>query len=170
MSTIVIDNVKARDLMSSNVLSVYEGWSIQRLADFFLNHKINGAPVIASDHQLVGVVSVSDIFRFENADDKTKSDALKSCYRDSTGMDFISQEDLRSWSKNAQQNCTVHQIMVNNIIAVDAEESLTEVTRLLVANEIHRIFVTNNKKIEGVISTTDILRTLVKTPAMVMTA
>lgn len=163
MSTIVIDNVKARVLMSDNVLSVYEGWSIQRLADFFLKHKINGAPVIASDHQLVGVVSVSDIFRFENADDKTKSEALRSCYRDSTGMDFISQEDLRSWSKNAQHNCTVHQIMVNKIIDVDAEASLSEVTQLLVDNDIHRIFVTKDTKIEGVISTSDILRTLVKT-------
>ena len=93
MSSIAANNIEIQDfsvsdLMSKDVLCVYEGWTIQRLAEFFLKNDISGAPVIASDHELVGVVSVSDIFRFENADDETKSEALRRCYRDSTGIDY----------------------------------------------------------------------------------
>ena len=161
MSNTAINDVKAKDVMSPDVLSVYEGWSIQRLADFFLDHNITGAPVIASDHQLIGVVSVSDIFKFENADDEYKSEALKSCYRDATGIDIANRTDLIEWTKNAQKNCTVHQIMAPQVISVDADESLTDIVSIMVSKDIHRVFVTSAEKIIGVVSTSDVLRVLV---------
>jgi predicted transcriptional regulator len=162
MPQIEIQAYKAKDLMSTQVLSVYEGWSIQRLANFFLNHGITGAPVIASDHQLVGVVSVSDIFRFENADDSIKSEALKSCYRDATGIELVNRDDLVEWSKNAQKNCTVHQIMAKQVISVDFSQSIGEVAAVMVNRDIHRVFVLENDKIVGVITSSDILRVLIQ--------
>ena len=158
-----IKSQKACDLMSAEVLLVYEGWSIQRLADFFLKRGISGAPVIASDHQLVGVVSISDIFKFENADQEVKSEALKSCYRDVTGIDIANRADLLEWSKNAQKNCTVHQIMATEVISVGVDQTLPEIAAVMVDRDIHRVFVTEQEKIVGVISTTDILRVLMPT-------
>lgn len=160
MQNLVVKDCLARELMSSDVLSVYEGWSIKRLADFFLNHGISGAPVIASDHQLVGVVSVSDIFKFENASGEVKSEALQSCYRNATGIDIASRADLVEWSKNAEVNCTVHQIMAQRVITVEADSNITDIANVLVSNAIHRAFVIEDKKIVGVISSTDLLRSL----------
>ena len=60
------NNVTAKTIMSKTLLSAYEGWTIHRLAEFFIKHGISGAPVIASDHELVGVVTVSDIFKFSS--------------------------------------------------------------------------------------------------------
>lgn len=160
-----IDNYKASDLMSTEVLLVYEGWSIQRLADFFLNRGISGAPVIASDHELVGVVSVADIFKFENADDEVKTEALKACYRDVTGIDIANRADLLEWSKNAQKNCTVHQIMARQVISVSIDQSIPDIAAVMVGNDIHRVFVTENEKIVGVVTTTDILRVLMSSKA-----
>ncbi len=148
------------DLMSKEVLCVYEGWTIQRLAEFFLKNNISGAPVIASDHELVGVVSVSDIFRFENSDEDTKSEALRRCYRDSTGIDIASREDLVNWSKNSQTSCTVHQIMANEVISVGIDSKLSEISGTMVENDIHRVFVTENEKIVGIVSALDVLRKL----------
>lgn len=160
ISTIEIQNYDVSDLMSKDVLCVYEGWTIKRLADFFLNHDISGAPVIASDHELVGVVSVSDIFRFENADDETKSEALRRCYRDSTGIDIASREDLLNWSKSSQTSCTVHQIMAKQVISVSTESRLSEVSTTMIENDIHRVFVTEDEKIVGIVSALDVLRKL----------
>jgi predicted transcriptional regulator len=164
MSSDAIESYKAGDLMSTEVLLVYEGWSIQRLAEFFLKRGISGAPVIASDHQLVGVVSISDIFKFENADEEVKSEALKSCYRDVTGIDIANRADLLEWSKNAQKNCTVHQIMATQVISVGIDQTLPEIAAVMVDRDIHRVFVTDQEKIVGVISTTDILRVLMPSP------
>ena len=160
VNTIEINNHPVSELMSRDVLCVYEGWTIQRLAEFFLKNHISGAPVIASDHELVGVVSVSDIFRFENADDDTKSEALRRCYRDSTGIDIASREDLINWSKNSQTSCTVHQIMANQVISVCIDRKLSEISATMIENDIHRVFVTEDEKIVGIVSALDILRKL----------
>lgn len=161
MTQVTIEDHKARDLMSTDVLSVYEGWSIHRLADFFLMHGVNGAPVMASDHQLVGVVSVSDIFQFENADSETKTEALRACYREATGIDIASRKDLEAWQQKAEYHCTVHQIMTHEVVSVEASSDLGEVAMALVSNGIHRVFVTDQGRIVGVISSTDLLRPLV---------
>lgn len=153
----------AKDLMSDQVLCAYEGWSIQRLADFFMQHNINGAPVMASDHQLVGVVSVSDIFKFENASDEVKGSALLNCYRDTCGVEIPLYNDLQQWTHKAHNSCTVHQIMIDHIISVEVSQPQTDVAQLLVDHNIHRVFVTEDQKIVGVISTTDLLRTMVPT-------
>jgi predicted transcriptional regulator len=157
---IEIQNFPVTELMSKDVLCVYEGWTIQRLAEFFLKNNISGAPVIASDHELVGVVSVSDIFRFENADDETKSEALRRCYRDSTGIDIASRADLIEWSKHSQKSCTVHQIMANQVISVGIDSQLSEISATMIDNDIHRVFVTEDEIIVGIVSALDILRKL----------
>ena len=68
-------SIIVRDTMTTGVLTVYEGWSIRRLSKFFENHGVSGAPVIASDDELVGVVSQSDIIGFEAR--KPKEDEVK---------------------------------------------------------------------------------------------
>jgi predicted transcriptional regulator len=159
-NTIEINNYGVADLMSCDVLCVYEGWTIQRLAEFLLTNDISGAPVIASDHELVGVVSVSDIFRFENADKETKREALRRCYRDSTGIDIASRDDLIEWSKTSQTSCTVHQIMAKQVISVAVDSQLSDVADTMIKSDIHRVFITENDKIVGIVSALDILRKL----------
>jgi len=149
----------AKDIMSGNLLTAYEGWTISRLADFFINRQVSAAPVIASDHELVGVVSVSDVFKFNNLAERDKSNALRNHYRDSCGQD-INEEVLRSWVKDADKNCTVHQIMNREVIAIDQHESLDAVTKKLLEQHLHRVFVTENNKVVGVITAMDLLAAL----------
>ncbi|WP_062065046.1 CBS domain-containing protein [Cellvibrio sp. OA-2007] len=149
----------AKDIMSSTLLTAYEGWTISRLADFFINRKISAAPVIASDHELVGVVSISDVFKFNNLTEGDKSNALRNHYRDSCGQE-INEEVLRSWVKDADKNCTVHQIMTHEVIAIDQRESIKSVAQLLLEQHLHRVFVTDNNKVIGVITAMDVLAAL----------
>lgn len=161
MNVINTSKICAKDIMSSNLLTAYEGWTISRLADFFINRKISAAPVIASDHELVGVVSVSDVFRFNNLNEQDKGNALRNHYRDSCGQE-INEEVLRSWVKDADKNCTVHQIMNHEIIAIDIHEPIAAVGKMLLDQHIHRVFVTENKKVVGVITAMDVLATLLQ--------
>lgn len=159
MSTEALARLSARDIMHGNLLTAYEGWTIHRLAEFFIHRQISAAPVIASDHELVGVVSVSDVVRFNTMDDEERGDALRNLYRDSCGQE-INEADLRNWIKSADRNCTVHQIMVPEVITVDVQASLREVTDVLVKHHIHRVFVTEDNKITGVITAMDILQAI----------
>jgi len=147
----------AADLMTADLLTAYEGWTIQRLSEFFIRRQISAAPVIASDHELVGVVSVDDVFRFSSLDDSSKGRALSDLYRNNCGQE-PDEELLLSWVKDAAKNCTVHQIMTPEVIAVDRETSLAEISSLLLERNIHRVFVTHDKKVVGVITAMDALR------------
>ncbi len=152
--------VTAKNIMSKTLLSAYEGWTIHRLAEFFIKHGISGAPVIASDHELVGVVTVSDIFKFSSMDESSRREALRNYYRESCEID-LDETSLREWSGRAEQNCTVHQIMQKEIITVFQDASVSEVASVMVRNNIHRVVVVTDYKIAiGVITSMDILRHL----------
>ena len=151
--------LSAGDIMTPDLLTAYEGWTIHRLAEFFIKHQISAVPVIASDHELVGIVSVGDVFRFNNMNEGEKGNIIRNHYRDSCGHD-INQEDLRSWVKDADKNCTVHQIMTPEVIAVDVTSSVDDVSNVLLDKHIHRVFVTENNKVMGVVTAMDVLRSL----------
>lgn len=159
MSLIHNNGLTAESIMSRTLLSAYEGWTIHRLAEFFIKHNISGAPVIASDHELVGVVTVSDIFKFSNMDERNRREALRNYYREACEID-LDEISLREWSAHAEKNCTVHQIMKKEIISVEKEFSIEQIAAVMVKNDVHRVVVTHNKIALGVITTMDILRTL----------
>ena len=159
MSLIHNNGLTAESIMSRTLLSAYEGWTIHRLAEFFIKHNISGAPVIASDHELVGVVTVSDIFKFSNMDERNRREALRNYYREACEID-LDETSLREWSAHAEKNCTVHQIMKKEIIAVEKEFSIEQISAVMVKHYVHMVVVTHNKIALGVITTMDILRTL----------
>lgn len=159
MSLMNNNGLTAKDIMSPTLLSAYEGWTIHRLAEFFIKHNISGAPVIASDHELVGVVTVSDIFKFSNMDESNRREALRNYYREACEIE-LDDVSLREWSNHAERNCTVHQIMKPEIITADVRDTVEQVAAVMVKYNIHRVVVTDHKIALGVITTMDILRTL----------
>lgn len=155
-----LNQILARDIMTKEVLTVYEGWSIKRLADFFVRHRISGAPVIASDHTLVGVVTVSDIVRFDSLDRETKAKMVsQQVYAEYLGQEFAP-DDLDQLAQNAIQNCTVNSIMTKSVVQLDAETPLPQVAKVMEERQIRRVFITSSYVIVGVVSTNNLLRQL----------
>lgn len=149
--------LQAGQIMSVPVQTVYEGWSVKRLMKFFVEARISGAPVIASDGELVGVVSISDIVRFENLPSKEKiSVSHMDCYNEYVGYQ-LSESELKAMIEHADENCTVNQIMTPSVIAVSLETSLPEIAALMREQNIHRVFVQNQNRVVGVVSTSNVL-------------
>jgi predicted transcriptional regulator len=151
-------------VMTSPVKTAYEGWSVRMLIDFFMRNHISGAPVAASDGELVGVVSVSDVLRFENLDIEEKRKLLPlPAYQDYVGIGYqISEQDMEHLVRNASSNCTVNQIMTPSVINVDADAPLLEAVRIMHAEKIHRIFAVRSGKLAGVVSTSAVLEALLQ--------
>jgi len=149
----------AKDIMTHQVLMAYEGWSIQRLIEFFAKHKVSGAPVIASDHSLVGVVSVTDVINFEGSSDTDKTRLMTEVYSEFVGYDYELIQGDKALSQAAKQ-CTVNQIMTREIIRIDEKTRIAAIANLMLDREIRRVFVTHNGIVTGVISTTNILKAI----------
>lgn len=151
----------ARDLMTSPVMTAYEGWSVKMLMDFFIRNGISGAPVIAGDGELVGVVTLSDVVKFENMAPRDKETlARASWYGEYAGLE-LTDEELRRLLHTADSNCTVNQIMTHQVIQVDLSDSILTIATIMRDHHIHRVFVADNRKLVGVVSTTSILNGLI---------
>ena len=149
--------IQAGQIMTVPVQTVYEGWSVKRLMKFLGENRISGAPVIASDGELVGVVSISDVVRFENLPAKEKvSVSSMNCYNEYVGYQ-LSESELKAMIEHADENCTVNQIMTPSVIAVSLETSLPEIAALMREQNIHRVFVQNQNRVVGVVSTSNVL-------------
>lgn len=153
--------LKAGDIMTESVLMAYEGWSIKRLSEFFFNNKISGAPVISADHSLVGVVTMSDVVRFEGKSQKDKRELLEEVYAEYVGLDYDDATKEQLLTK-ADENCTVHQVMTKEVIQVDEAMGLQELAYVMLQHGIRRVFVSKQGIIRGVISTSNILKALAK--------
>lgn len=105
----ILATIRLADAMTSQVLTVYEGWSISRLSQFFIKHNISGAPVIAADDELVGVVTQSDIIRFASSE-PNKQDIIKLArhYYGPFGGP-ISESEVQRIQQRAKDYCTVNE-------------------------------------------------------------
>ena len=154
-------DICAKHIMTNEVLMAYEGWSIKRLTDFLVKHHISGAPVIASDHSLVGVVSMSDIMNFNNKSAQEKGALLQDVYAEFVGR-YYDDDTLAAMLPKAAENCTVNQIMSQSVVQIDGDASLQEVAYVMLQNGIRRIFVSEHGLMKGVISTKNILTAIAK--------
>lgn len=160
--TAPLNQLTATDIMTSDVLTAYEGWSIKRLTSFFIKHHISGAPVISSDHQLVGVVSITDILRFDNLTPEDKAILVaEHVYTECIGQTLIP-EDIMKLVDHAGENCTVNSIMTPHVISIERHESLFDIARLMCEKNIRRVFVTEGNVICGIVSSGDILAKLIE--------
>lgn len=154
--------IQAGQIMTVPVQTVYEGWSVKRLMKFLADNRISGAPVIASDGELVGVVSISDVVRFENLPAREKvSVSNMNCYNEYVGYQ-LTETDMKAMLDQAEENCTVNQIMTPTVIAVTLETTLPEISALMRERNIHRVFVQNQNRVVGVVSTSNVLEVISK--------
>ncbi|HEY7884643.1 MAG TPA: CBS domain-containing protein, partial [Cellvibrionaceae bacterium] len=122
------------------------------------------APVIAADHQLVGVVSSRDIELFIESDETRRAQAVNQRYRQATGATLDNADELTAWTRRAEHYCTVHQIMREPTAQVEAEQPLEKALTLLLAQSTPEVYVVSGAVLVGSVDAHQLLRYLF-TPA-----
>ncbi len=148
------------EIMSEDLLTAYEGWSVKRLARFFVKHDISAVPVVAADDELVGVASLSDVIKF-NSRERTSSEMSNLVWTYS-GLEEggLNDDDIQHLKDRAIETCTVNSLMTPNVISADIDTSVVDVCAQLIRNDVHHIFVTKNQKLAGVVTAMDVLRAM----------
>lgn len=59
----LLSEIKLRDIMTRQVVTIGPGETIERAAQLMLEHKIGGLPVVDEGRKVVGVLTDSDIFK-----------------------------------------------------------------------------------------------------------
>ena len=150
----------ARDLMTDRVLAAQADWSLQKLASFFTEHAISGAPVVSEYGRAIGVVSLTDIARHDSEAPKAPPDD------EHTPAYFLGeaapQTDESTTLQRLQEHpqTTVHDIMMPAVFTIEADASIHEVADRMVRGQLHRLLVVRpgtKRDVVGIVTTIDLL-------------
>ena len=147
-------------IMQRDVLSVGDSWPLHQLASFLTDNQISGAPVTSVDGELIGVVSLTDIVRFDSMpESRAELHDTHEYYLHTLEMQ-VTQEEATNFQLEQESSATVRDIMTPMIFEVDQNASIEEVADTMVKGHIHRLFVTHNKQISGVVTALDMVEFL----------
>ncbi|HUE72382.1 MAG TPA: CBS domain-containing protein [Pirellulaceae bacterium] len=152
-------DLTAEEIMRRNVQTVPAGMPLPELERTLLAAGVSGFPVVEGQ-ELVGVVSRSDIIRQLDLEQQT-AEQTSDFYRDETGFHEIPLETLAQRAGRIGERMaelTVGDVMHRQLVAVPPEQPLRAIAETMVDQNIHRVLVTREGKLQGVISTTDFAR------------
>ena len=149
-------SLTAKDIMNRDILSVGMDWSMDQLADYLIENAISGAPV-TDQGKLRGVVSLTDIVRYKSmpGTDSRSNDPHEYYIR--TSERRFSPGDMESFHIDTESLITVRDIMTPMTFNVTENTSLQRVADAMLRGRIHRVFVTRDDVLVGIITTMDIL-------------
>ena len=145
----------AKEVMNADVLSVAPELTVHELAVFLVEHQISGAPVVDRRGHLVGLVSLTDI---------AEGDALRDEGAPETGGGRGRRtrrgEDLAGLRMQTA-DLLVQDIMTPTVYSVEPDTPVAELARTMIAGRIHRLLVTHDGRVTGIVTSLDLLRLLV---------
>lgn len=144
----------ARDVMKTGVTSARPHQSAYEVARSLVKHGISGTVVVDEFEAPVGVVSITDLLGH-----------LAGLERDHPARSLADlgeppSEKARRTSRTFRESRPISQIMTSFVVRVDESTPLPEVIALMVQTSIHRVFVTREGKLTGVVSSLDLTRLL----------
>ena len=144
----------AKEIMSTDVISVTEDTSIKELADLFIKHKVNGFPVLDKDNQLVGIVTEKNLIeRSKNLHIPTVIALFDAVIYLESGKKF--EEEVKRF--NATQ---VRDIYTSKVVTASPDTSIDEIASLMAEKGVHSIPIVDNNKTVGIIGKLDIIKAL----------
>lgn len=156
----ILSQIQLKDIMSKKILTVSGAWPVKRLSKFLLDENISGAPVVNADDELVGVVTHTDIVRFESTE--PTEEQVKKLIAEFSGQvnGEVDQAEVNRIQHSAHDYCKVDTIMTPHVVSIDIDNSLEDAHNLALDKQVHRIFVTEDGLLVGVLTAMDILKAL----------
>lgn len=154
-------NLTARDIMHTGVHVVGPNVTLPELEREFLSAKVSGFPVV-EDGALVGIVSRSDIVR-QLCVERTLAQDTSDFYYDEAGFQESPLETFEQVADRVGERIErlrVKDVMVRKVHTVAADQPLKVVAQLLVDKRVHRLPVTHEGQLVGIVSTLDLARVI----------
>jgi CBS domain-containing protein len=151
--------LRARDVMQTGVATIDRDATLLDAHRLLVEEEIHGAPVVDEGGALVGVISTLDILRAvrEEHDSAAADPTYYREFLEFSGPDWASgPEDFQ----DRLSQVTVADAMTGSVVAVRPDAPVPEIARLLRANRIHRVLVTEGDQLVGIVSTFDLVALL----------
>ena len=128
-------------IMTKDVITLHNSDSLELAEYLFKSHHIRHIPVVKED-AIIGMLSYTDLLRISFAD----------------AVD----EEEETVDTVVYNMFSIGQVMAKNLISVSSIASIKEVAEILAKKEFHAIPVVDNKKLVGIVTTTDLINYLLE--------
>lgn len=146
----------ARDLMSTEVATVRDDLTLEELASFLVENDISGAPVTDEGGRLVGVITLADLARVQSERGEVTPELFDPGFFARGWEGHFEVEELRKLHVESSGRL-VREAMTPTVFSLPEETPVPEIARTLVNGHIHRVLVTREGQVVGVVSAMDLL-------------
>jgi CBS domain-containing protein len=150
-----MSQLNARDLMTSDVVTVPPETPVIALARLLAERAISAVPVLAADGALLGLVTEADLIRRLAGEEDKPASWFSGLFAD----------PARSAEHYARTHgAKARDIMTEKLITVEPEATAAHVAQVMEQHGIRRVLVVSNDRLRGVISRADLLHALLLPP------
>jgi CBS domain-containing protein len=148
-----------KEVMRRNVRTIAPEVTLPVLEEAFVKQGVSGFPVVDKG-ELVGIVSRSDIVRqlfLEHRAATTTSDF----YLDEEGfheIPLVTFEQVADRVGERIEQLKVKDVMSRALVKVSPDQPLRVVAQMLTDNHVHRVLVTEDNRLLGLVSSLDLVR------------
>ena len=159
-ATTKLTQVRAGDLMQTDLVRLSADTPVDEAVRTFEEYHIRGAPVVDSAGKLIGVLSVADITgnlrecRIDRESDRY--DLGHVAFSDDEDTTF----DPDGYSAELAGKTVVGDCMQADVVTVPPNATLREVCTVMSRASIHRVLVSEDGVLKGLVSTFDVVRLL----------
>lgn len=140
--------LKARDVMTTPVITVRPQTPVGEVARLMLEHRISGLPVVEDNGTLAGIVTESDLLRKASG----PSPLQRLAWLKPEQAQELEQHLRRYEAKVAAD------MMTRPVVTADEDTPLRELARLMVDRRINRVAIVRRGQVVGIVTRHDILK------------
>jgi CBS domain-containing protein len=144
----------ARDVMTTEIVSVSPETSIQAIAQLLVDKGISAVPVVDRHGALLGMVSEGDLIGRDDRAREARRDWWLTLLAEGEALSPEFLNHMRSAGRTARN------VMTTPVVTVEESAEVSEIARLLAAHRIKRVPVVRDGRVVGIVSRADLLRTL----------
>lgn len=145
----------AKDIMTTNVLSVQRNMGVRELAKFFADNRISSAPVVDDNGDLIGFITESDLI------EQDRSLHLPTVISLFDWVIYL--ESAKKFERDLQKMTgqSVGDICAENVTVITPETLLSEIADIMSNLKYHALPVVVGRKVVGIVARIDLIRTLI---------
>jgi CBS domain-containing protein len=132
-----LKEIKAKDIMTKNIITTKSDASLFDIAEIMLNKKISGLPVIDDQGNLKGIITITDIF---------------------VNMGMIKYGTFEKSNTPSVNDFLVRSSMTDKVLAISKDENLGKIIDLMIHRGIHTLPVVESGQLAGVIGRRDVIK------------
>ena len=146
--------IKAKEIMTQDVITVVTSTTVEDLARVLVEHKISGTPVVDEQDDLIGIVTENDLIR------KNRKFHIPTIVRLFDAFIMLESKSKIEQEIKEMAAVTVADIFKKDVVTVSEDTPVDEIATIMSERDVHLVPVVEGRKIRGIIGKIDIIKGL----------